>query len=92
MDFSAFRELKGWTLTRAAQELRTTGLPGVQRINDSVVSKHERGLRFPPPEAIEAYARITDGAVTWTDWMRLRQSRRPLPPRRRGRRPEMAAM
>ena len=83
MDFETFRSLKGWSLDDAAAELRKTGRYGVANINPTAIGKHERGIRFPPPDTVEAYAEITDGAVTYNDWLRVREAG-VAPPRPRG--------
>lgn len=67
MDFAQFRELKGWTLDEAAIQLKH-GHDELAGVNGSVVSKHERGLRFPNPDLVKRYSEITDGAVTFDDW------------------------
>lgn len=67
MDFAHFRELKGWTLDEAASHVRQ-GHDEFAGVNGSVVSKHERGLRFPNPDLVKRYSEITDGAVTFDDW------------------------
>ncbi len=82
MDFERFRELKGWTLDEAADHLRNPEDPRLVGINGSVVGKHERGLRFPAPWWVARYAEVTEGAVTFEDWMKL-QERAPLPRRKR---------
>jgi hypothetical protein len=84
MDFERFRRLKGWSLDDAAAALRATGDPSVARINGSAIAKHERGLRWPRPAVISAYAAITEGAVGFDDWNRTRLAGH-CEPRQRGR-------
>lgn len=84
MDFEKFRELKGWSLERAANELAVPGHPALCNVNASLVAKHERGIYFPNPELISRYEAITEGAVVWSDWKRIRE-RGVAPPRSRGR-------
>lgn len=48
--------------------------------NASVVSKHERGVRFPRPAVIDRYREITEGAVTEADWLHLARERAAQPP------------
>ena len=75
MDFAHFRTLANWTLEEAANRLKD-GAEDFARVNASLVSKHERGLRFPSPELIERYSQITHGAVTFDDWHALRKANR----------------
>lgn len=71
MDFRAFRELRGWSLAEAVAQIRSGGGERFARINDSTVSKHERGVAFPGPALIARYTEITEGAVTYADWVSL---------------------
>lgn len=88
MDFNHFRSLNGWTLERAADEMRASGDPAVVNITASMISRHERAVTFPNPAMIDRYAEITANAVQFQDWNRLRQEggRANLP---RGRRPKV---
>ena len=89
MDFERFRNLNGWTLEQAAENLRVPGDAALQDITGSTVAKHERGVQFPRPAVVARYAEITDGAVTWSDWDRVRREAEErgaaAPPRTRGR-------
>lgn len=75
MEFTRFRELAGWTLEEAAAKVKD-GREDFAGVNASVVSKHERGVRFPPPDLIKRYSEITDGAVTFDDWAAVRKAAR----------------
>lgn len=75
MEFTRFRELAGWTLEEAATKVKD-GRDDFAGVNASVVSKHERGVRFPPPDLIKRYSEITDGAVTFDDWAAVRKAAR----------------
>lgn len=72
MDLKTYRKLAKITLDEMS---RLMGFA-----NASVVSRHERGTRYPEPEAIQKYARVTDGAVTNDDWLRLRAETRSMQP------------
>lgn len=74
MQFEAFRALKGWTLAQAAHAMRVAGDEALEKINEPVISRHERGITFPSPEHISRYEAITEGAVTFADWWALRAS------------------
>ena len=74
MDFERFRTLKGWTLDQAATAMRDTDEPGFAKITASMIAKHERGMHFPAPRFVARYAEVTEGAVTWDDWERLRKT------------------
>lgn len=74
MQFDSFRALKGWTLAQAAAAMRVPGDESLEKINEPVISRHERGLTFPSPEHIARYEVITEGAVTYQDWLALRAS------------------
>lgn len=76
MEFARFRELAGWTCDEAAEKIRESGDERFARVNASMVSKHERGVTFPSPELIDRYMQITDGAVTFSDWLAVRQAQR----------------
>jgi transcriptional regulator with XRE-family HTH domain len=60
MRLKAWRELKGFTQAKVAEELGTSEI---------AVLRHERGLRFPPGDTQERYREITEGAVTPADWV-----------------------
>lgn len=75
MEFARYRELAGWTCAQAAEKVKD-GREEFAGVNASVVSKHERGLRFPPPELIKRYTEITEGAVTFDDWHAVRKAAR----------------
>lgn len=89
MDFERFREMKGWTLERAADAMRSSGIEGLATIDASTVARHERGILFPRPDVINGYAELTEGAVSYDDWARLREQfgkgKGQKPPRPRGR-------
>lgn len=96
MRFEAFRELKNWTLEDAADAMRVPADPRLAGINAAMISRHERGSAFPNPEFIARYAEITEDAVTFADWLAVREQARQepgnvLPERKRGRRPREAA-
>lgn len=61
----SYRKEKGLTLRDLAELIGAS--------NASVVSKHERGMMFPSPETIERYRKATGGAVTYADWLSIRQ-------------------
>lgn len=72
MDFARFRELRGWTLERAASEMKSTGDERFESVSASLIGKHERGWHMPAPHFIKRYSEITEGAVTYEDWIALR--------------------
>lgn len=60
MRLKAWRELKGYSQAKVAEELGSSEI---------AVLRHERGLRFPPADTQERYREITEGAVTPADWV-----------------------
>lgn len=74
MDFSRFRELRGWTLERAADELKANGDERLANVTASLVRKHEAGWHMPRPVLIARYAEISEGAVTYQDWLNVRSA------------------
>lgn len=67
MDFARYRELRGWTLERAADEIKASGQ--FKGVNASLIAKHEAGRHMPRPDLVLRYAEITDNAVTYADWL-----------------------
>lgn len=63
-----FRKLKKLTLAQMAE------LVGAS--NQSVVSKHERGILLPSPKFVTAYQRVSDGAVRYEDWVEVHNAAR----------------
>lgn len=95
MQFETYRQLKGWSLDTAAAEMRVPGDPDLDGVNGSMISRHERGVFLPSPELVARYEAITDGAVTYSDWVSLRHEAKSmpdgrLPVRPRGRRSKEA--
>lgn len=43
--------------------------------NAATVHKHERGIRFPSPDYIEAYRKWSDGKIQYEDFEELRAAR-----------------
>lgn len=61
MDLKTYRDRQGWSLAEVAARV---GLETAQ-----AVWKHEEGRTMPRPEILQAYARITNGAVTADDFI-----------------------
>lgn len=74
MQFRTFRTLKGWTLAQAADVMRLPDDKHLAGINAAMISRHERGIAFPAPELVARYEKISEGAVTYSDWSALRSS------------------
>lgn len=73
MDFARFRELRGWTLERAADEIKAGGDARFTGVNASLVAKHESGRHMPRPALMLRYKEITEGAVTYEDWLAAKE-------------------
>lgn len=61
MDFKSYRKLRGWTLADVATILNLG--------DAATVSRHETGRRFPEPELLERYIKLTNGEVTAEDFI-----------------------
>lgn len=73
MDFARFRELRGWTLERAADEVKANGDRRFARVTASLVARHESGRHMPRPALVLRYREITEGAVTYDDWLNAKE-------------------
>jgi hypothetical protein len=72
MQLKTWKEAKGLHLADILEMLEPYPVrPGAAR-----VSQHMNGILFPGPDAIYAYQQISEGAVTFDDFYRLRLARR----------------
>lgn len=77
MQLRDWRQRKGWSVPRLIEALHAhnprLGLDkpfSVERVH-----RYETGQRQPSLEFIDAADAITEGAVTWGDWLALERSR-----------------
>jgi hypothetical protein len=72
MQLKTYREENDLTVAEILKRLADVGL----NYAISTITRHETGEREPPIRTIEAYRRITKGAVTYDDWAALAEQAR----------------
>jgi transcriptional regulator with XRE-family HTH domain len=72
MQMRNYRIAKGLTLADVA-ELMGFISPNNGRPLFGTVHRHESGARMPDIETVERYRKMTGGAVTIDDWLKLRK-------------------
>lgn len=70
MQLKTYRTQHRLTLADIVKRLRGVGM---EVGNETIVHRHEIGKRNVSVEMIEAYRKITNGAVTYADWVDLKE-------------------